>query len=68
MTPSDYSVLVTNVPRQLNIDYEAELKSHFMSHYGCEVQAVNFMFNLKYLKQQETILDQLVEQKKLIIT
>ena len=68
VTPSDYSVLITNVPRQQNIDYETELKSHFKSHYDCDVQAVNFMFNLKFLKQQETILEQLVEQKKLVIT
>ena len=37
VTPSDYSVLVTNIPRQQNIEYEAELKTHFMSHYGAEV-------------------------------
>lgn len=56
---SDYTIMVSNIPKSLDIDYKEEIKKYF-SKYNVKIESMDFLFNLKYYKEQYAIMDDLI--------
>lgn len=49
-SPADYTIMIRNIPKGLNIDYEQELMNMFTYHAGIYIFFGEFFIYLKYIK------------------
>ena len=69
VTPSDYSILLTNIPLNQNINYESELRDYIegfsdVFDKSIEVTDIIFPFTLTHYNNRLKELTKLIEEKK----
>ena len=71
ITPADYTVIVKNIPRGLNINYEKEVKQKFeqseVDGKKLEVEKVVLVFETKSIEVIEKKIEDVINEKKKII-
>lgn len=70
-TPSDYTIIITGIPTNLQCDYTAELKNLFENYLkngkSYKVEKVNLVFNIHEIEKMEHQLKKNIEKKKKIL-
>lgn len=70
VTPSDYTLIVKNIPTGLDINYKETLKTLFENeekHKGVLVKKILLVYDIKEVEEKELKIKEIIKEKKLII-